>query len=155
MKRNIDTGLLIFRLTLGILMLMHGIHKLINGVDGIKVMLAEVGLPGFLAYGVHLGETIAALLMIIGFRTRLAAIAYTGVMVVAFLMAHIDPLFALGKSGKINGIDFKNNKHFNNNYSVHDNFLGIPRQAGRAFRYNLFVPLVLHKNDFRCTRGVS
>lgn len=55
MKRNIDAGLLNFRLTLGILMLMHGIHKLINGVDGIKGMLAEVGLPGFLAYGVHLG----------------------------------------------------------------------------------------------------
>ncbi|RRA96955.1 DoxX family protein [Paenimyroides viscosum] len=99
MKRNIDAGLLIFRLTLGILMLMHGIHKLINGVDGIKGMLAEVGLPGFLAYGVHLCETIAALLLIVGFRTRLAAVAYTGVMVVAFLMAHIDPLFALGKSG--------------------------------------------------------
>src|SRR5690606_39693209 len=96
MKRNIDVGLLIFRLTLGILMLMHGIHKLINGVDSIKGMLAEVGLPGFLAYGVHLGETLAALLLIVGFRTRLAAVAYTGVTVVAFLMAHIDPLFALG-----------------------------------------------------------
>lgn len=99
MKRNIDLGLLIFRLTLGILMFMHGLHKLINGVDGIKGMLAGYGLPEFLAYGVHLGETIAALMIIIGYRTRLAAVAFTIVMVVAFLMAHMDPLFALGKSG--------------------------------------------------------
>lgn len=92
-------GLLIFRLTLGILMVMHGFHKVIYGVDGIKGMLAGYGIPEFLAYGVHFGETIAALLLIIGYRTRLAAVAFTGVMVVAFLMAHMDPLFALGKSG--------------------------------------------------------
>lgn len=78
---------------------MHGIHKLIYGVDGIKAMLAKIGLPGFIAYGVHLGETIAAVLMIVGFRTRLASLVYTAVMVVAFLMAHTSPLFALGKSG--------------------------------------------------------
>src|SRR5690606_9929150 len=99
LKRNIDAGLLIFRLTLGILMLLHGIHKLINGVDGIKGMLAEVGLPGFLAYGVHLGETLASLLLIVGFRTPLAAGAYTGVMVVAFWRARLEPLFALGEAG--------------------------------------------------------
>ena len=99
MKKNIDLGLLIFRLTLGILMFMHGFHKLINGVDGIKGMLAGYGLPEFLAYGVHLGETIAALMIVIGYRTRLAAVAFTIVMIVAFLMAHMDPLFAIGKSG--------------------------------------------------------
>lgn len=98
-EKNIDVGLLIFRLTLGILMLMHGIHKLIYGVDGIKGMLAGYGLPEFLAYGVHFGETFAALLLIVGFRTRLAAAVFTFVMVVAFLMAHTDPIFGLGQSG--------------------------------------------------------
>lgn len=97
--RNLDLGLMIFRLTLGILMFMHGFHKVIYGVDGIKGMLIEMGLPGFLAYGVHLGETVAALLMIVGYRTRLASLVFTAVMVVAFLMAHTDPVFALGKSG--------------------------------------------------------
>lgn len=98
-NKNIDLGLLIFRLSLGILMFMHGFHKVIYGVDGIKSMLAAYGMPEFLAYGVHLGETIAALMIIIGYRTRLAAVAFTIVMIVAFLMAHMDPLFALGKSG--------------------------------------------------------
>lgn len=98
-ERNIDLGLLIFRLTFGILMVMHGFYKVIYGVDGIKEMLAGYGLPEFLAYGVHFGETIAALLLIVGYRTRLAAVVFTGVMVVAFLMAHTDPLLGLGKSG--------------------------------------------------------
>ncbi len=98
-QRNLNTGLLIFRLSLGILMLFHGVYKLINGVEGIKGMLTEMGLPAFLAYGVHIGETIASLLLIVGFRTRLAALAFTFVMIVAFGMAHTDNFMALGKSG--------------------------------------------------------
>lgn len=98
-ERNIDLGLLIFRLTLGILMLMHGIHKVIYGVDGIKMLLTNYGIPEFLAYGVHLGETIASLMIIIGYRTRLASVAFTFVMIVAFLIAHTNPLFAVTETG--------------------------------------------------------
>lgn len=98
-SRNYNLGLLILRLNFGVLMLFHGIHKLINGVDGIKGMLSEIGLPGFLAYGVHLGETIAPIMMIIGYRTKLAALVFTFVMVAAFAMAHTTDLFGLGKSG--------------------------------------------------------
>lgn len=96
---NLNTGLLIFRLNLGVLMLFHGIYKLINGVDGIKGMLADIGFPGFLAYGVHLGETIAPIMIIVGYRTKLASLVFTSVMVVAFLMAHTGDFFTLGKSG--------------------------------------------------------
>lgn len=98
-QRNLNIGLLIFRLNIGGFMLFHGIHKLINGVDGIKGMLAEMGLPTFLAYGVHFGETIAPILLILGFRTKLAAFIFTGVMVVAFGMAHTEDILSLGKSG--------------------------------------------------------
>lgn len=34
-------------------------------MDCIKGMLTDMGLPGFLAYGVHLGEAIVPLLMIV------------------------------------------------------------------------------------------
>jgi len=51
-------------------------------------MLADKGLP-----------TLASILMIVGYRTRVASVAYTFVMVVAFLMAHTDNFFALEKSG--------------------------------------------------------
>lgn len=99
MERNLNIGLLIFRLNFGVLMLFHGLHKLFNGVDGIKGMLSDMGLPAFLAYGVHLGETIAPILIIIGFRTRLATLLFTIVMLVAFGMAHTNDIFSLGKSG--------------------------------------------------------
>lgn len=98
-QRNLNIGLLIFRLNFGVWMLFHGVYKLFNGVDGIKGMLAEIGMPGFLSYGVHLGETIAPILMIIGYRTKLASLVFTSVMVVAFGMAHMENFFALGKSG--------------------------------------------------------
>jgi DNA-binding helix-hairpin-helix protein with protein kinase domain len=35
-QRNLNIGLLIFRLNLGGFMPFHGIHKFINGVGGIK-----------------------------------------------------------------------------------------------------------------------
>jgi putative oxidoreductase len=62
-------------------------------------MLTESGFPPFLSYGVHFGETIAPLMMILGYRTKLASLVYTGVMVVAFGMAHLENFFALGQSG--------------------------------------------------------
>lgn len=37
--------------------------------------------------------------MILGYRTRLAALVFTLVMIVAFGMAHMDNFFALEKSG--------------------------------------------------------
>lgn len=97
--KNYNIGLLIFRLNFGVFMLFHGIHKLINGVDHIKGMLSGMGLPAFLAHGVHLGETVAPILFIIGFRTKLAALVFTFIMVVAFAMAHTQNFFALGQSG--------------------------------------------------------
>jgi putative oxidoreductase len=39
-------------------MLFHGLHKLFGGV-GISGMLVEKGLPGFIAYGVLIGEVVA------------------------------------------------------------------------------------------------
>ncbi len=58
-----DAGKLLLRLAVGGLMLFHGIHKLIDGVDGISGMLAAQGLPGFIAYGVLVGEVVAPLLV--------------------------------------------------------------------------------------------
>ena len=50
-----DFGKLLLRLAVGGLMLFHGLHKLIGGVDGISAMLVAKGLPGFIAYGVLVG----------------------------------------------------------------------------------------------------
>jgi len=94
-----DTGKLILRLTIGILLLLHGISKLSHGIDGLAGMLAGKGLPGVLAYGVYIGEVLAPLLLIIGFRTRMAAVLVVINMLVAIFTAHAADIFTLGQSG--------------------------------------------------------
>ena len=96
---NLDIGLLILRLSLGILLLMHGIAKLFNGIGGIERMLEQSGFPEFLSYGVYLGEVLAPILLIVGFKVRLASILYMGTMVMAVLLAHPADFFSLSKSG--------------------------------------------------------
>ena len=54
-----DLGKLLLRLAVGGLMLFHGLHKLFGGVGFISGMLVEKGLPGFIAYGVFVGEGVA------------------------------------------------------------------------------------------------
>lgn len=103
-----NIGLLILRLSIGGLMLFHGYHKLIYGIDGIVNMIQKIGMPGFLAYSVFLGELIAPLLLIIGYRTRLASLFVAATMVVAILLAHSNEIFKLGSHGnwalEINGL---------------------------------------------------
>lgn len=98
-NKNQNTGLLILRLSLGILMLLHGIAKLSHGVNGIKGMLADKGIPEFIAYGVYIGEVIAPILLIIGFRTRIAALAFAVTMLIALLLVHSNDIFSLGRAG--------------------------------------------------------
>lgn len=99
MKTNIDAGILTWRLTLGILMLMHGLHKLINGVSYIEGVFSELGLPGFLAHTVHIGEIVAPLMLIFGFRTKIAALLFSFTMIVAVVLSHSHHLFEVEKSG--------------------------------------------------------
>jgi len=45
-----DIAKLLLRLSVGILMLFHGIHKMIHGIGGIKSLTVNAGLPEFFAY---------------------------------------------------------------------------------------------------------
>lgn len=99
LEKNTDLGLLILRLSIGILMLMHGISKLMHGAGGIEQMLEGAGLPSFIAYGVYVGEVIAPLFIIFGFGTRIAAAIFAFNMIVAVGMAHADDIFTLSSSG--------------------------------------------------------
>ncbi|MDQ2779127.1 MAG: DoxX family protein [Pseudomonadota bacterium] len=99
MTRSDDTGKLVLRLALGILILLHGIAKLSSGVGFISGMLAAHGLPGALAYGVYIGEIVAPLLLIVGLYTRPAACIIVINMLVAFALVHMKDLTTLGKQG--------------------------------------------------------
>lgn len=98
MKNN-DLGLLLIRLALGFLMLLHGIAKLTHGVDFLGDIFKNLGLPSFFAYSVYIGEVIAPVLIIIGYRTRLAALVFAFTMVVAVGMAHASDIFKLSETG--------------------------------------------------------
>ncbi len=98
-KINADVGLLILRLSVGVLMLLHGIPKLIHGLDFIQQLLVSKGMPGFIAYGVYLGEIVAPLLIIIGYKTRIAAVVFVINMLTIIGLMHTQDIFAFGEYG--------------------------------------------------------
>jgi putative oxidoreductase len=98
MNKNTDLGLLILRIAVGGLMLLHGIAK-IGHTSFIGGMLAEKGLPSFLSYGIYLTEIVAPLLILVGFRTRLAAAVYVFGALFALFLVHSGQLFSLNENG--------------------------------------------------------
>ncbi len=94
-----DAGKLLLRVALGLLFLLHGIAKIKGGVGGIEGMVTGAGLPGFVAYGVYIGEVLAPILLIAGFYSRIAAVVIAINMVFAIALAHASELFQLGKQG--------------------------------------------------------
>jgi putative oxidoreductase len=96
---NEDIGKLILRVSIAGLMLFHGFFKLFNGIDGIKFLVTQAGLPEFFAYGVYLGEILFPILIIIGLFTRISSLFFALTMVFAIFLAHSNDIFALGKTG--------------------------------------------------------
>lgn len=100
MKKNgVNIGLLILRLSLSLMMLVHGLGKMFGGLGGVKAMLEGIGMPTFFAYGVLVGEVLAPLLILIGYKTRAASLVLAFNMLVAIMMAHGATIFSLGATG--------------------------------------------------------
>ncbi len=94
-----NIGKLILRLMLGSLMLFHGIDKLSKGIDYIKKLVAGQGVPEYLAYGVYVGEILAPILLILGFRSRIWSGIIAVNMLVAIYLTQIGSLLKLGTHG--------------------------------------------------------
>lgn len=99
MKKNIDLGLLITRIAIGFPMSVYGISKLIHGVGFIEDMMTMHGLPSFFAYGVFAGEIIAPVLLMIGFRTRIAGLIFAANCFTATILAQTSNIFKLNEFG--------------------------------------------------------
>ena len=99
-KLERDIGALALRLTVGGLMLFHGVDKVVGGVDWLGPKLAEHGLPAFVAYGVYAGEVLAPLLLILGVATRTGAALIVATMVFAVWLTHPGDVFSLGSHGE-------------------------------------------------------
>jgi len=98
---NADTGRLIIRLCVGLLMLFHGVAKIIHpgSLDFIGGMLNANGVPAFLAYGVYIGEVLAPIMVIVGYQARIGGLIIVLNMVVALLLAHSGDFFSLTEHG--------------------------------------------------------
>lgn len=86
-----DWASLILRLTFGLLMLSHGIPKLMKFMDGTMEFGDPIGIgvPASLALTVF-AEVFCAVLIIIGLWTRLALIPLIITMAVAVFVVHIN-----------------------------------------------------------------
>ncbi len=100
MFKGIDIGLFILRVTVSVPMLFHGLSKITSGVSFIQGTLIENGWPGWFAYGVYIGEIVAPILLIIGWRTRIAAFVFAFNMIFATFLVHSDDIFKLGSHGE-------------------------------------------------------
>jgi putative oxidoreductase len=98
---NEDTGKLILRIALGVLILLHGISKLRNGIGWLDGALENAGLPVFLKYGVYLGELLAPIAVIAGWYSRIGAWLIAVNMLFAFGLAHGGELFAFNEQGAL------------------------------------------------------
>lgn len=96
---NDDLGKLILRLTLGVLVGLHGFHKLVHGIAPIEAMVHNAGLPGFVAYGVLIGEVLGPVLVILGLYARIGAALIVINMGFAVALAHGQHLLALTSHG--------------------------------------------------------
>lgn len=94
-----DSGKLVLRLALGVMILLHGIDKISGGVGHIEGMLLDAGWPGILAYGAYIGEVLAPVLLIIGLYARIGAVLIAVNMLFAIGLAHADEIVQLTQHG--------------------------------------------------------
>ncbi|HWV62659.1 MAG TPA: DoxX family protein, partial [Oxalicibacterium sp.] len=75
-----DLGKLLLRVVLGVLILLHGISKIMAGPAFVISTATQAGLPAAIGYLVYLGEVVAPILLIVGLWSRLAALIIAGNM---------------------------------------------------------------------------
>lgn len=92
-SKNTDLGLLLLRISTGGLMLFHGVSKLIHGISFLVDNMGAFG------YAVYIGEVLAPIAILLGFRTRIAAVLLAITCVVAIATAHAQDIFTISDHG--------------------------------------------------------
>src|SRR5215210_1782413 len=90
-----DFGKLVLRLTLGILVLLHGVAKIKSGIGFLTPMVTGLGLPPWFAYGVYLGEVLGPIMVILGLFGRTGAFLIFANMLFAVALVHRPELLTM------------------------------------------------------------
>lgn len=97
---NIDIALLILRVVIGVLMLIHGVPKLLALFSGEPIQFpALIGTPALSLSLAVFAEVICSVLIIFGIGTRLATIPLIITMLIAVLLVHGADPFAKQEMG--------------------------------------------------------
>lgn len=107
-----DFGLFIARIFLGIVILPHGLQKLLGmfggaGFSGTVDFFVGSGLPSAVAILIIIGESFGALGLILGFLSRLAALGIAVIMLGAIFMVHLQNGFFMNWFGNQSGEGFE------------------------------------------------
>lgn len=94
-----DAAKLLLRLTLGVLILLHGISKIRGGPGFILDVVDKAGLPPPFGYLVYVGEVLAPLLVVVGAWTRAAALIIAINMLAAIVLVHTGQLLQMTPEG--------------------------------------------------------
>ncbi|PUA19978.1 DoxX family protein [Glaciimonas sp. PCH181] len=99
MRNTDDLGKFILRATLAILILFHGISKMISGPGFVVGLVSSAGLPPQVAYLVYIGEVLAPLIILFGVWTRVGALIVVINMLFAFALVHSKQILTLSDTG--------------------------------------------------------
>ena len=94
-----NIGKLLLRLMVGGMMLFHGIDKALHGSAFLKGIMHVHGLPELLAYGVFVGEILAPIFVIIGWKSRVWAGVIVINMAFAVYLTQWSAMLKLGEHG--------------------------------------------------------
>ncbi len=94
-----DFGKLVLRLNLSVLLLLHGIYLLLNGLQPIRQLLEAHNIPGNFAYGAYLGELVAPVLILLGVYSRVGGVLVVANMLVCLALLHSAQFLTLSSGG--------------------------------------------------------
>ncbi|HEV2550170.1 MAG TPA: DoxX family protein [Stellaceae bacterium] len=86
-----DWGVLLLRLSLGIMFLAHSIvlKLLTYGLGGTAQFFVGVGLPAWLAYAVFTAEAVGGVLLVLGIQSRWVALTLSPILLGALFTVHL------------------------------------------------------------------
>ena len=92
-------GKLLLRLMVGGLLLFHGVDKMMHGITFIENAIKIQELPHYIAYGVYVGEILAPIMLIIGWKSRWWASIVVINMSAAIYLTQFKSFLSLGSYG--------------------------------------------------------